>query len=160
MEHRIRAAGILIRHEAILLLRIEDETGEYWVPPGGGFEPEDVTSKGCLRREYFEEAGIETTIGELICVREFLECETNRYNIELYYHVTNYTGEPHLENLEGLNDESVIQAVEWVPFSELPQCRSYPDDLLYLVDKVRQKDFSHHVGSYIQGPDETMNRLI
>ena len=35
MEHRIRAAGILVDQGAVLLLRVNDFTGEYWIPPGG-----------------------------------------------------------------------------------------------------------------------------
>lgn len=160
VEHRIRAAGILIKQDAMLLLRIQDETGEYWVPPGGGFEAEDVSTKGCLRREFLEEAGVEASVGELICVREFLESGTNRYNVEFYYQVIDCQGTPHLDNLKGLNDESVIKAVEWIPLDQLSKIRSYPTDLKQLADKVGADAFSLHLGSYIQGHDESINHLV
>lgn len=159
MEHRIRAAGILIEHDQILLLKIRDETGEYWLPPGGGFEEGDGSTKGCLRREFREEAGVDIVVGELICVREFLESTTQRYNAEFFYHVRDFQGAPHLENLFGLNDEDVIQSVEWVDIARLDSLRTYPSDIKALVDWVSKQTFSHHLGSYIQGNDEQTNHL-
>ncbi|MHC6527972.1 NUDIX domain-containing protein [Vibrio proteolyticus] len=159
MQHRIRAAGILVENNAVLLVKVKDLSGEYWIPPGGGFEEGDVSTKGCLRREFVEEAGIEVEIGELICVREFLETTAGRYNAEFFYHIPAYSGTPHTDNLNGLNDEEFIQGIEWVGIERLSDIRTYPADIHQLVDLVQQRRFGVHLGSYIQGNDETTNHL-
>ncbi|WP_394127733.1 NUDIX domain-containing protein [Vibrio hepatarius] len=160
MEHRIRAAGILIRDGAMLLLRVKDFSGEYWVPPGGGMEPGDQSSRACVVREFKEEAGIDVQAGELICVREFLETHTERYHAEFFYLINSFLGTPHLENLKGLNDEGYIQAVEWVPIPQLADKRIYPTELKNkLIDLIETRHFSTHLGSYVQGQFEHINHL-
>jgi len=160
MEHRIRAAGILIKDGAMLLVKVKDFTGEYWIPPGGGIEPSDQSSKACVVREFKEEAGIDVHVGELICVREFLETHSQRYNAEFFYLIEGFLGTPHLENLAGLNDEGYIQDIGWVPISELADKRLYPAELKNkLIDLIETKRFSTHLGSYIQGENEDINCL-
>lgn len=41
MRHRIRAAGLLIDQDRILMVNENDGEQSYWVPPGGGFEARD-----------------------------------------------------------------------------------------------------------------------
>ncbi|MBT7673044.1 MAG: pyrophosphatase, partial [Oceanospirillaceae bacterium] len=41
MRHRIRAAGILVDQDRILMVNENDDGRSYWVPPGGGFETQD-----------------------------------------------------------------------------------------------------------------------
>ncbi|MDC0612660.1 NUDIX domain-containing protein [Vibrio sp.] len=157
--HRIRSAGILLVHNAVLLVKIKDETGVYWIPPGGGFEEGDISTKGCLKREFKEEAGIDVIVGDLICVREFLETTADRYNAEFFYHIIDFSGIPNTENLKGLNDEDIIQGVEWVPVEKLFSIRTYPSDISEMVKAIKQKHYSLHLGSYIQGNDETTDYL-
>lgn len=88
MEHRIRAAGILLSGSKILMLNVRDFSGEYWILPGGGFETGDRSIKQSLEREFEEETGLVVNVGELVCVREFLETNMNRYNAEFFYHIT------------------------------------------------------------------------
>lgn len=159
MEHRIRSAGVLIRDNHLLLLKVKDLSGEYWIPPGGGFEPGDTSTKACLKREFMEEAALEVEVGELLCVREFLETAAGRYNAEFFYHILSYRGVPSIENLSGLNDEAFIQAIEWVPISKLRELRTYPADMPELVEMALTTSYSKHLGSYIQGADETTNHL-
>lgn len=160
MKQRIRAAGILIENGAMLLVKVRDFTGEYWIPPGGGMEPEDRSSKACLIREFKEEAGIDVEVGELICVREFLETHCQRYHAEFFYRITSYQGTPHIENLTGLNDEEFIQSVEWLPLEELADVRLYPVELKdKLPEMIRMQQYSIHLGSYVQGEREDVDHL-
>ena len=94
MQHRIRSAGILLKNDCILLIKVRDFSGEYWIPPGGGLEREDVSTKSCLVREFKEETDLDVEVGELICVREFLETHKQRYNVELFYLITAFEGAP------------------------------------------------------------------
>jgi len=160
MQHRIRAAGVLIRDGAMLLLRVKDFSGEYWIPPGGGLEAEDKSTKQCLIREFREEAGLAVEVGELICVREFYETHLDRYNAEFFYLIDDYQGVPHLSNLVGLNDENYIQALDWVPIPLLEDMRIYPKELKgKLLDLIEAGQFSNHLGSYVQGIREDINQL-
>ncbi|KJY85188.1 pyrophosphatase [Vibrio galatheae] len=160
MQHRIRAAGIVIKEGAMLLLKVKDFSGEYWIPPGGGMEAEDRSSKACVKREFKEEAGIDVQVGELICVREFFETQSQRYNAEFFYLIDGFLGTPHLGNLSGLNDEGYIQSVQWVPIPQLPDLRIYPPQLKNkLIDLIEAERFSTHLGSYIQGHNEDIDQL-
>lgn len=158
-QHRIRAAGIIVSNQHILLIKVKDFSGEYWIPPGGGLEAEDRHTKDCVKRECFEEAGIEVQVGDLLCVREFLETTANRYNAEFFYHIKAFSGEPHTNNLIGLNDEEFIQTVEWISISELESIRTFPTDLANVVELIQQNTNSVHLGSYVQGEYETHNQL-
>lgn len=160
MEHRIRSAGILIENDAILLVRVKDFSGEYWIPPGGGMEKGDTSTKACLKREFLEETGLTVQVGYLLCVREFLETTKDRYNAEFFYHVTAYQGEIHTNNLKGLSDEDYIQKVEWVELTALDDKRIYPVDLKSrLLQLIKEKDYSTHLGAYVQGEFEDQNLL-
>ena len=159
-KHRIRAAGIIVHHDHILLIKVKDFSGEYWIPPGGGLETCDLHTKDCVKRECLEEVGLNVQVGDLLCVREFLETTKNRYNAEFFYHVEQFKGQPHIDNLIGLNDEEFIQSVEWVSVKELNRMRTFPTDLVSVVRLVSEQTKSIHLGSYIQGDQETQNRLI
>ena len=54
MKHRIRAAGLLVSGDKLLLAleKIEATGKEFWIPPGGGLEAEDGSVTGCVRREF------------------------------------------------------------------------------------------------------------
>ncbi|MFH0266540.1 NUDIX domain-containing protein [Vibrio rumoiensis] len=158
-KHRIRAAGIIVQNEHVLLLKVKDFSGEYWIPPGGGLEACDLHTKDCVKRECLEEVGLEVQVGELLCVREFLETTKNRYNAEFFYHIWQFKGQPHTDNLAGLNDEEFIQLVDWVPVANLQDMRTFPTDLAAVVELVTHKVGSVHLGSYIQGKNETQNQL-
>lgn len=160
MEHRIRAAGLLVKDGAMLLLRVKDFSGEYWILPGGGMEASDQSSKACVMREFKEETDLDVEVGELICVREFLETHTNRYHAEFFYLIDSFLGVPNLTNLRGLNDEHYIQSVEWVPVPNLIEMRIYPKELKNKVlDLIESGLFSTHLGSYTQGQHENINLL-
>lgn len=161
MKHRIRAAGIAVRDNKILMLRVADEySGEYWIPPGGGLEDTDATTKSALVREFREETGLEVSVGPLICVREFHETSSDRYHVELFYLIESWRGELSLGNLHGLNDADYIQHVSWVDIDELAQYKVFPADLVSVVlPLIEQQCFSTHLGSYVQGDQDDVNHL-
>ncbi|MGV8762965.1 NUDIX domain-containing protein, partial [Pseudomonas aeruginosa] len=79
LRHRIRAAGLLVVEQRILLVRHEVGGDIYWIPPGGGFESEcDESTKDTVRREFFEETGLRVDVGPLVYVREFAEPAAGR----------------------------------------------------------------------------------
>lgn len=133
LQHRIRAAGLLVRDGHILLVRHEVAGDIYWIPPGGGFESQsDRSTRDTVKRECREETGLEVEVGPLVYVREFAEPLTGRFHMELFYRVDAWQGELSLANLAGLGgDEFDIREVAWVPRSGLTQLASfYPAELL------------------------------
>ena len=153
MPHRIRAAGIAIRDDTILLVKhvINGET--FWVPPGGGLEPQDGSTIACVKREYFEETGLNVEVGRLIYVREFQESSRNRYHLELYYLADAVNGEITMENLVGLGeDEFYIKEVAWVDRRDLNHITVYPAELKADIwQKLANDDFLvEHLGVQVE----------
>lgn len=133
LQHRIRAAGLLVRDQSILLVRHEVDGDIYWIPPGGGFESQsDRSTRDTVKRECREETGLEVEVGPLVYVREFAEPLAGRFHMELFYRVDAWRGELSLDNLIGLGgDEHDIREVAWVARADLKRLPSfYPAELL------------------------------
>ena len=133
LQHRIRAAGLLVRDQSILLVRHEVDGDIYWIPPGGGFESQsDRSTRDTVKRECREETGLDVEVGPLVYVREFAEPLAGRFHMELFYRVNAWCGELSLDNLIGLGgDEHDIREVAWVARDDLPRLPSfYPAELL------------------------------
>jgi ADP-ribose pyrophosphatase YjhB (NUDIX family) len=132
LTHRIRAAGLLVRDDRILLVKhvVGDDT--YWIPPGGGFESQtDESTRDTVRREFKEETGLEVEVGPLVYVREFAEPALGRFHMELFYRIDAFRGELSLANLNGLGgDEFEIRELGWVSREELAALPFYPAELL------------------------------
>ena len=144
MRHRIRAAGLLIDQDRILMVNENDGEWSYWVPPGGGFEDKDGNTRNTVKREVWEETGLSVTVGELLFVREF--CETSRgiYHFEQFYMVDHWQGEVSLKNLEGLDEEvrSISQA-RWLTQRELADVEVFPPQLKDMLwGKLDRHDLS------------------
>nr|WP_086939598.1 NUDIX domain-containing protein [Thaumasiovibrio occultus] len=151
MQHRIRAAGILVNENKILMLKVHDHTGEYWTLPGGGLEKDDGDTRAALKREFLEETGLTAEVGDFLFVREFFETTKNRYHVELFYRMTDWHGEISLANLEGLNDQDYIQAIDWLDKAQLQAARVYPVELKQELWHWLENGISSlHVGSFIE----------
>lgn len=140
MNHRIRAAGIIIDSEQILLVQHIDNGQEYWIPPGGRLESCDSSTVATVKREVFEETGLSAQVGQLIFVREFFEARRDTYHLELFYLIDSYKGDITTSNLEGLGgDEHLIQQVRWVSRDELAALRVFPAELRTILwDKLKE----------------------
>lgn len=132
LTHRIRAAGLLVRDDRILLVKhvVGDDT--YWLPPGGGFESvSDQSTRDTVRREFMEETGLDVDVGPLVYVREFAEPAMGRFHMELFYRIDAWRGELSLANLAGLGgDEFEIRELAWISRDELTALPFYPAELL------------------------------
>jgi ADP-ribose pyrophosphatase YjhB (NUDIX family) len=131
MKHRIRAAGIILNNEQkILLVRHIDHTGEWWVPPGGGFNDQDYSTIDTVKREVFEETGLTVNVGPLLYVREFSETSTGIHHLEVFYLITDFFGQETTENLKGLGgDEFMIKELKWFSQSEFNGITVWPEEL-------------------------------
>ncbi|MDA1279370.1 MAG: NUDIX domain-containing protein [Chloroflexi bacterium] len=86
MKPRIRAAGLLIENDSILLVKHGAFGDVWWVPPGGGVEGAE-TFEDCVVREVKEETGLEVVSGNLAYVREFIEPAQDAHHVELFFRV-------------------------------------------------------------------------
>ena len=57
MQHRIRPARLLVRDNTVLLIKHTMNGRTFWVPPGGGLEIVDATTRDTVIREIKEKAG-------------------------------------------------------------------------------------------------------
>ena len=131
MKHRIRAAGIIINEkQEILLVKHVDHTGEWWVPPGGGFNDQDFSTINTVKREVFEETGLTVNVGPLLYIREFSETSTCIHHMEIFYLITDYFGKETTENLKGLGgDEFIIKALKWFTQNNMGDITVWPEEL-------------------------------
>jgi ADP-ribose pyrophosphatase YjhB (NUDIX family) len=90
MKHRVRAAGILIEGDRLLLIceRILSDGTKFWIPPGGGLEANGESLPDCVKREFREETGLTVEVGPLLYLREFSEPSRRTHHIEAFFRVT------------------------------------------------------------------------
>jgi len=86
VKHRVRAAGILIRGDSILLVlhRHPENSSEWWIPPGGGLKEEDGSIFQTAQREIFEETGLTAQLSRISYIREFRETSINIHHLEFF----------------------------------------------------------------------------
>ena len=115
------AAAIFRNGDKVLLMRRaanQPLAGE-WEYPGGKFE-DGEDGPTCLRRELYEELGIDAQIGDLITIAKH-KTDSGKV-IELHaYEILGYTGEIQLR---------VHNDMHWVPVPDLPSHQQLPADLI------------------------------
>jgi 8-oxo-dGTP diphosphatase len=100
MKHRIRAAAVIVKDNAILLVKHKHPVKgvEWWVPPGGGLlEKESVYE--CAVRETWEEAGIKVVLGNILYLSEFIDLEQDYHHFEVFILADSFSGTPNIQNL-------------------------------------------------------------
>lgn len=115
---RIRVNGLLVREDALLLVKIlSPVVGKpVWIPPGGGLEYGE-TMQQCLEREFREETGLEVETGMLWHINEMVK--PPYHAIEFYFEVEQTGGELQLGvDPEHPADDQFIQDVRFIPFGE------------------------------------------
>lgn len=130
-----RAAAIIIKDEQILLIRrVVEGRGEYWVFPGGGVEAGE-TEEQAMVREVQEELSLTVTENKLL-FEVFNEFTMGKFppRQEYYYLVTGFTGEVALggEEAKRMNDQDQYHPT-WVPIKNIPTM----DNLVPEIAKVR-----------------------
>ncbi len=132
MRHRVRAAVIFVEDDSLLLVKhVDPRSGKtWWIPPGGGMEPEDASILACAEREVFEETGLQVEIGKLVYLREFVEVKADVHHLELYFLCHSFHGELTLDNVAGNGpDEDYIRDVAWLAREDLHSHLVYPEHL-------------------------------
>ncbi|HVZ80883.1 MAG TPA: NUDIX hydrolase [bacterium] len=84
---RIRAAGILVKDDRILLVRHEKNGKSYWLLPGGGVDFGESVAEG-LRREFQEEVGLDIQVGPMVLVHDSIPPNHHRQVLNIYFMVS------------------------------------------------------------------------
>jgi 8-oxo-dGTP diphosphatase len=92
MERKITTRGVVLHNGKLLCVKLNQYKGAmpgaggYWCIPGGKLEAGESVIDG-VKREMFEETGVEPVVGNLLYVQQF---EHNGVEfIEFFFHVTN-----------------------------------------------------------------------
>ena len=120
---RIRAVGILIKNNKVLLIHRKNEK-EYWVFPGGGVEEKESIEEAIIR-ELQEETSI------VIKINKLLYHHIYDNNTEQFFYLCDYiSGEPRLaedspEKIETLEGKDFFDPL-WFSIGELKSILLYP----------------------------------
>jgi 8-oxo-dGTP pyrophosphatase MutT (NUDIX family) len=121
MIHRVRAAGLIVEAQRVLLVRHRTPGTErdWWIPPGGGLKPEDAGVLDTARREIFEETGLTATVSRIGYVNEWRQASTGIHHVEFFVPVDSYTGDPSLRHVR--QDEAEAEFIKELRWMERPQ---------------------------------------
>jgi len=147
---RIRVNGLLIRDDALLLVKMVSPVSRehIWIPPGGGLDYGERMSD-CLEREFREETGITVFVKDLYLVNELLE--PPYHAIEFYFWVDDDGGSPVLgKDPEHGEHDQILEEVKFIPFSELPEINLAPG---YLAHHVAEDYRSGNPGIHFLGKE-------
>ncbi len=114
---RVRACGICLKNDAILMVNhvgISDH--DFWSPPGGGIEFGE-RAIDCLGREFNEEVGLSIETGKFLFVCEFIQDPLHA--IELFFEVFSLSDQLKLGSDPEQGSPSIISAVKFMSWSEI-----------------------------------------
>ena len=129
MIHRIRAAGLIVDGQRILLVRHRTPGTErdWWIPPGGGLKPEDTGVLDAARREVFEETGLTASVSRVAYVNEWRQASTGIHHMEFFVPVDSFSGELSLRHIRHDETEAeFIKELRWMTRDRLEGLIVYP----------------------------------
>lgn len=133
---RIRVAPIILRDDAILLVRHVKGDRTYWLLPGGGVDHGESLGEA-LVREVKEETNLDVRLGKLVMVNDSIPPDKHRHVVNLYFTVEIVGGE-----LKMGADWNLAE-LKFVPLGELGTLTFYPDVREELMLAI-ENGFPHH----------------
>jgi len=128
---RVRACGLCVVDDKLLLVNHQHlEEGNWWAPPGGGIEFGESVEQ-CLMREFQEETGLKVGLKDFLFATEFISPPLHA--IEFFFRVEVAGGtlkngsDPEMEN-------QIIRDVQFISWSVLKSWN--PNSLHGIFKKV------------------------
>lgn len=126
MRKPIRAVGIVIKEDTVLLMWREQDGKQFYVFPGGARE-EGETIEQAVKRELKEETSIEVAVGRLLYHIHYLDESSDS---DQYFFLCSYvSGEPNLGNFNEMRDMKAKRRFYkplWVDVSKISKMLVYP----------------------------------
>ncbi len=139
MSRMIRnsAKAVIIRNGKLLVVKINDDDGEWYILPGGGQESEESLPQA-VEREVREETGIDVKCGDLLFVIEGVHGESF-HRVDLVF-ACEYIGEAENPTLQCDINQT---GLEWLELSTLNTSPLYPS-------KTRRPIMNYYEGRQYQ----------
>lgn len=113
---RVRVCGLCYRGDDLLLINHKNLYGhDFWAPPGGGLEFGE-TAQNALKREFFEECGLEISVGNFLFACEFVSPPFHA--VELFFEVATL-GTPKLGSDPEMGAHQLLTDLRFWPSAEL-----------------------------------------
>lgn len=115
---RVRVNGLLVRNDALLMVKIFSPVTQrhVWIPPGGGVEYGE-SMEDCLAREFKEETGLAVEVGELRHINELIKPPFHA--IEFYFEVKEKGGSLELgTDPEQSAADQILEDVQFISLKE------------------------------------------
>lgn len=116
---RIRVNGLLVKNDSLLMIKLRSPVSgqSVWMPPGGGLEFGETMETG-LKREFFEETGLQVNVGPLRHINELLEPPFHA--VEFYFEVTSPQDNPPDigRDPEHEYEDQLIEDLQYIPFED------------------------------------------
>ncbi|MEI6798580.1 MAG: NUDIX domain-containing protein [Pseudomonadota bacterium] len=85
---RLAARALILQDNAVLLVNaFPDGRSDLWCAPGGGVEA-GASLPDNLKREVFEETGLQVSVGAPALINEFHDPASGFHQVEVFFHCT------------------------------------------------------------------------
>ncbi|WP_053367856.1 NUDIX domain-containing protein [Bacillus sp. FJAT-27245] len=128
MGIRNSAKAVIVKKGKILAIKMHENSGTYYILPGGGQEHGENLHEA-LKRECKEELGVEVEIGELLFVREYIGKNHELAAYHSHAHQTEFMFMCHVNQdtpFYGNSPDKGQIGTEWLPIKELLEYKLYP----------------------------------
>lgn len=118
---RVRACGICMREDSILMVNHRGiSTGDFWAPPGGGIQFGE-RAEDCLIREFKEETGLTVVPGKFLFAGELIRRPLHA--IEVFFSVAPLTHELHRGTDPEKGSPDIILSVKFMTWNEIKELK-------------------------------------
>lgn len=123
---RLAVRGLIMRDDRLLLVNAwPNGESDLMCAPGGGVEPGQSLPDN-LKREVYEETGLDVSVGAPVMVNEFHDPKGTFHQVDVYFRCVLLGGDP---DGKWIDIEGVVTEQRWVTRCELAALRVKPDSL-------------------------------
>ena len=119
-EFAIRVRAVIYHENKLLVVKHLKEL-DFYALPGGKLEYGEKI-QDCLKREIFEELGIQPQVSRLLYINNFIDTN-NKQSIEFFFEVTNAEDYLDIEKLKGSHSFELYE-IKWIDAKD--ECKILP----------------------------------